>query len=96
MILRQDRKDFREMNGFVDAETNRKLKDKRTEQRKKKQHNKQKDFDKYIDDSLELLLQKENRKKFAPKPAKAFRNNQKRFQYDYEEDFYEPIYEEDC
>lgn len=95
MVLKQDRKDFREMSSFVDAETNRKLKDKRTEQRKKKQHSKQKGLDKYVDDNLELLIQKENRKKFAPKPDKAFRNNQKHFQYDYEEDFYEPVYEED-
>lgn len=60
------------MNGFVDAETNRKLKDKRTEQRKKKQHNKQKDFDKYIDDSLELLLQKKIARSLHPNLPKPF------------------------
>ncbi len=83
------------MNGFVDAQMHEELKEKRMKQLKGKKESKQKNLDEYIDDELDVLLKKENRKKFNPKPPKSFRNNHKRFQYDYEEDFYEPSYEDE-
>lgn len=80
------------MNGFIDAGLHESLKEKRVKQLKEKKVSKGKQMEEYVEEELEMFLRKENRKKFNPKPPKNFRNNQKRFQYDYEEDFYEPDY----
>lgn len=42
-------------------------------------------------DDMSLLIQKKNNNK-AKNNNSCFRNNYKKFQYDYEEDFYEPRY----
>ena len=42
-------------------------------------------------DDMSLLIQKRNKKAPASKNSE-FRNNYKNYQYDYEEDFYEPRY----
>lgn len=42
-------------------------------------------------DDMSLLIQKRNKKTSTFKNSE-FRNNYKNYQYDYEEDFYEPRY----
>ena len=50
-----------------------------------------KDESKYnYDDDLSLLIEKKKRKQARNKDS-VFRNNYKNYQYDYEEDFYEPL-----
>lgn len=73
------------MNETLDYELVNVAKEKRTKKMSEKtvkKHSKAEDFDKF-----DTLLGK---KKFNHKNEKAFRKNQKRFEYDYEEDFYEP------
>ena len=43
-----------------------------------------------IDSILSKLKEEKSRGEIDQKPLSEFRNNQKHFQYDYEEDFYEP------
>ena len=43
-----------------------------------------------IDSILSKLKEEKTRGEIDQKPLSEFRNNQKHFQYDYEEDFYEP------
>ena len=43
-----------------------------------------------IDSILSKLKEEKSRGEIDQKPLGEFRNNQKHFQYDYEEDFYEP------
>ena len=43
-----------------------------------------------IDSILSKLKEEKSRGEIYQKPLSEFRNNQKHFQYDYEEDFYEP------
>ena len=43
-----------------------------------------------IDIILSKLKEEKSRGEIDQKPLSEFRNNQKHFQYDYEEDFYEP------
>ncbi len=43
-----------------------------------------------IDSVLEQIKQEKIENELKPKPLSEFRNNYKNFQYDYEEDFYEP------
>ena len=43
-----------------------------------------------IDSILSQLKEEKSRGEIDQKPLSEFRNNQKNFQYDYEEDFYEP------
>lgn len=43
-----------------------------------------------IDSILSQLKEDKSRGEINQKPLSEFRNNQKNFQYDYEEDFYEP------
>ena len=43
------------------------------------------------DDDLNLLIEKKKNKQIRNKDS-VFRNNYKNYQYDYEEDFYEPRY----
>ena len=43
-----------------------------------------------IDSILSQLKEEKSRDDINRKPLSEFRNNQKNFQYDYEEDFYEP------
>ncbi len=43
-----------------------------------------------IDSILSQLKEEKSRGEIDQKPLSEFRNNQKHFQYDYEEDFYEP------
>jgi len=42
------------------------------------------------DDDLNLLIEKKKNKQIRNKDS-VFRNNYKNYQYDYEEDFYEPL-----
>lgn len=42
------------------------------------------------DDDLSLLIEKKKQKQAKNKDS-VFRNNYKNYQYDYEEDFYEPL-----
>lgn len=83
------------MKGFDDAKLREVQKQKGADQSKDKKAGKLRKTPQEIEAELELFLQGENRKHFDPKPSDNFRNNQRRFQYDYEEDFYEPDYEED-
>ena len=43
-----------------------------------------------IDEIVSQMKQENENRELRPKPLNSFRNNQKNFQYDYEEDFYEP------
>ncbi|MGB5823699.1 MAG: hypothetical protein WBH44_06460 [Proteocatella sp.] len=43
-----------------------------------------------IDNVIEHIKQQQAEAQLKPKPLSEFRNNYKNFQYDYEEDFYEP------
>ena len=65
---------------------------------------KNKDLERYIDSYIEYLKIKQQEESLLGRPDEeavddrlktAYRNNQRRFEYDYEEDFYEPIYEDD-
>ena len=47
-----------------------------------------------IDSILSKLKEEKSRGEIDQKPLSEFRNNQKDFQYDYEEDPYEPGYDE--
>lgn len=44
---------------------------------------------------FERLLEERRNRSFRPKKLDEFRNHYKNFQYDYEEDLYEPIYDEE-
>lgn len=44
---------------------------------------------------LEQLLAERKNQSFRPKRLEEFRNHYKNFQYDYEEDLYEPVYEDE-
>lgn len=83
------------MNDFVDAPLHEEQKEKRIKQIQDKKADKLRKTPEEIEEELEFFLRREHRRKFEPKPPKSFRNNQRTFQYDYEEDFYEPDYEED-
>jgi hypothetical protein len=51
-----------------------------------------KDKSKYSEaDDMSILIKKKSKKIIKPKESN-FRNNYKNYQYDYEEDFYEPRY----
>ena len=43
------------------------------------------------DDDMSVLIKKKSKKTFKYKES-SFKNNYKNYQYDYEEDFYEPRY----
>lgn len=43
-----------------------------------------------IEEMISRMKSESSTEKFKPKQFESFRNNQKNFQYDYEEDFYEP------
>lgn len=83
------------MNSGVDFETNIELKEKRIKSLHAKNKNKTREKDNELEYNLEKLLREKKKTTFKEKPLKEFRNNHKKFQYDYEEDPYEPIYEED-
>ena len=79
------------MKDFMDFEEHKAMKEKRS----KKMNSKEKSKDDFEEGDIEIILEKK------PKAVKSkvknngtkdnvFRNNQKNFQYDYEEDFYEP------
>ena len=73
------------MKEVVDYELVNVTKEKRTRKLSEqnfKKHSKKEDFDRF-----DTFIGK---KKFNHKNEKVFRKNQKRFEYDYEEDFYEP------
>ncbi|HSQ33290.1 MAG TPA: hypothetical protein VLM81_00125 [Peptostreptococcaceae bacterium] len=55
---------------------------------------KSKDKEKYIDEDsgLEIINNKKPKAKVTKVKSSEFRNNHKNFQYDYEEDLYEPNY----
>lgn len=46
--------------------------------------------DKDIEELIKNITEDRKKDFFQKKDISAFRNNQKNFQYDYEEDFYEP------
>lgn len=79
----------------VDFETYNALKEKRNknlhEKNRKKINSKERD----LEDDLEKLLIEKKKSNFRHKPLKEFKNNYKNFQYDYEEDPYEPTYDEE-
>ncbi len=79
-----------EMKNGVDFETYSALKEKRTKSLSEKSKKKVDDFE----DHLERLLSAKKKNEFKQKPLKEFKNPQKGFQYDYEEDPYEPEYED--
>lgn len=65
---------------------------------------KDKDLELYIDAYIQYLKDKKAEDRLFDKGEEeknqeqlrmAHRSNQRRFEYDYEEDFYEPIYEDD-
>lgn len=74
------------MKDAVDFETHKALKEKRDKSLKAK-NEKRTDFE---EDDMELLGKKKTAMK--PKALKSFKNNYKNFQYDYEEDLYDPEY----
>ena len=76
------------MKSGVDFETYSVLKEKRTKSLKEKSKKK----GTHVEDSLETMLSQKKKSSFKQKPLKEFRNNQKNFEYDYEEDPYEPDY----
>lgn len=51
------------------------------------------DFD--FEEELERLILEKKKSGFRQKPLEEFRNNYRNFEYDYEEDPYEPIYEDE-
>ena len=55
---------------------------------------KSKDKEKYIDEDtdIEIITKKKPKAKVTKVKSSEFRNNHKNFQYDYEEDLYEPNY----
>lgn len=73
------------MNETLDYELINVAKEKRTKKMSEKTVKKQSTSEDY--DRFDTLIGK---KKFNHKNEKVFRKNQKRFEYDYEEDFYEP------
>ena len=76
------------MKASMNFEEHKAMKEKRIKKLKSK------DKEKYIDDNNDLeIINKKKAKPKAIKPKSSeFRNNHKNFQYDYEEDFYEPNY----
>lgn len=48
-----------------------------------------------FEEELERLILEKKKSGFRQKPLEEFRNNYKKFEYDYEEDPYEPLYEEE-
>lgn len=86
------RKDFwgQKMKNSVDFETYSALKEKRNKSLSAKSKKKVDEFE----DHLEKMLSAKKKNEFKQKPLKAFKNHQKDFQYDYEEDPYEPGYDD--
>ena len=78
------------MKNSVDFETYSALKEKRNKSLSAKSKKKVDEFE----DHLEKMLSAKKKNEFKQKPLKAFKNHQKDFQYDYEEDPYEPGYDE--
>lgn len=73
------------MKSTMNLEEHKAMKEKRTKKIKSK------DKSKYnYDDDLSLLISKKKKKQSKGKDG-VFRNNYKNYQYDYEEDFYEPL-----
>ena len=74
------------MKSAMNFEEHRAMKEKRIKKIKSKDKSKYNEFD-----DMSVLLKKKN--KSTPKQKISnFRNNYKNYQYDYEEDFYEPQY----
>lgn len=82
------------MKTSVDFETYSALKEKRTKSLDSKSKEKPKKKDVKLEDDLEKLILSKKKAPFKEKPIKAFKNNYKNFQYDYEEDFYDPDYDD--
>ena len=82
------------MKTGVHFETYSALKEKRTKSLDSKSKEKPKKKDVKFEDDLAKLIESKKKSSFKEKPLKAFKNNYKNFQYDYEEDFYDPDYEE--
>ncbi|MBS6063370.1 hypothetical protein FL857_01390 [Criibacterium bergeronii] len=75
------------MNESIDYEAYNADKQKRSEKLKCRTDKKAKKQTYDFEQTDEFIGKK---KQFKGKPNKSFRNNQKNFEYDYEEDFYEP------
>lgn len=76
------------MKPTMNLEEHRNMKEKREKNMKAKDKNKFTE-----NDDMSLLLQKKIKAKKATKNKESqFRNNYKNYQYDYEEDLYEPRY----
>ena len=72
------------MKSTMNLEEHRAMKEKRVKKIESK------DKSKYNYDDLNLLINKKKKKHSKVKDS-VFRNNYKNYQYDYEEDFYEPL-----
>ena len=72
------------MKSIMNLEEHKAMKEKRTKKIESK------DKSKYNYDDLSLLISKKKKKHSKVKDS-VFRNNYKNYQYDYEEDFYEPL-----
>lgn len=77
------------MKQGIDYESYNAVKEKRTKKMSSQQAHKKNSKDDNFD-NFDRFIGKKNQ--FKQKPEKSFRKNQKKFEYDYEEDFYEPEY----
>ncbi|SCI52982.1 MULTISPECIES: hypothetical protein [unclassified Romboutsia] len=73
------------MKSTMNLEEHEAMKEKRTRNLKTREESKYN-----YDDDLSLLISKKKKKQAKNKDS-VFRNNYKNYQYDYEEDFYEPL-----
>lgn len=83
------------MNTGADLEANQALEEEKSKNRHVENEKKQREEREVFEEYLEELLTEKRNQEFRQKPLKVFRNNYKNFQYDYEEDFYEPVYGEE-
>ncbi|SHK17101.1 hypothetical protein [Tepidibacter formicigenes] len=81
------------MKVFMDFEEHKAMKEKMSKKIKTKgKENNNYDYKEYLDILIKKKV-KTNKMKYNKTKNSAFKNNYKNFQYDYEEDFYEPDYE---
>ncbi len=73
----------------MNLEEHNSIKEKRNKSIKTKEQSKSK-FNEH--DDMSILLEKKIKKSGTKSKSSHFRNNYKNYQYDYEEDFYEPRY----
>ncbi len=78
------------MKDFMDFEEHKAMKEKRS--RKMKSKEKGKDYEETDAMEIKKVKQKSGKVKSTGFRESDFKNNYKNFQYDYEEDFYDPDY----